>query len=159
MDLISIGKFISEQRKLKGYSQVELANKLNISNKTISKWERGNGFPDVSLLLPLCEELDISVNELLSAKKLQESEYHERAEENLIQVIGKSRLSPQERSINKILTITLVIWAVLMAVLTRIDFFKSSISALIALSITSFVFLLSVGAIWSVTTITLKDFK
>lgn len=159
MDLISIGKFISEQRKLKGYSQVELANKLNISNKTISKWERGNGFPDVSLLLPLCEELDISVNELLSAKKLQESEYHERAEENLIQVIGKSRLSPQERSINKILTITLVIWGVLMAVLTRIDFFKSSIPALIALSITSIVFLLSVGAIWSVTTITLKDFK
>ncbi len=159
MDLISIGKFISEQRKLKGYSQVELANKLNISNKTISKWERGNGFPDVSLLLPLCEELDISVNELLSAKKLQESEYHERAEENLIQVIGKSRLSPQERSINKILTITLVIWGVLMAVLIRIDFFKSSIPALIALSITSIVFLLSVGAIWSVTTITLKDFK
>lgn len=159
MDLISIGKFISEQRKLKGYSQVELANKLNISNKTISKWERGNGFPDVSLLLPLCEELDISVNELLSAKKLQESEYHERAEENLIQVIGKSRLSPQERSINKILTITLVIWGVLMAVLTRIDFFKSSIPALLALSITTIIFLLSVGAIWSVTTITLKDFK
>lgn len=159
MDLISIGKFISEQRKLKGYSQVELANKLNISNKTISKWERGNGFPDVSLLLPLCEELDISVNELLSAKKLQESEYHERAEENLIQVIGKSRLSPQERSINKILTITLVIWGVLMAVLTRIDFFKSSIAALITLSITTIIFLLSVGAIWSVTTITLKDFK
>ena len=159
MDLISIGKFISEQRKLKGYSQVELANKLNISNKTISKWERGNGFPDVSLLLPLCEELDISVNELLSAKKLQESEYHERAEENLIQVIGKSRLSPQERAINKILTITLVIWGVLMAVLTRIDFFKSSIPALIALSITTIIFLLSVGAIWSVTTITLKDFK
>lgn len=159
MDLISIGKFISEQRKLKGYSQVELANKLNISNKTISKWERGNGFPDVSLLLPLCEELDISVNELLSAKKLQESEYHERAEENLIQVIGKSRLSPQERSINKILTITLVIWGVLMTVLTRIDFFKSSIPALLALSITTIIFLLSVGAIWSVTTITLKDFK
>lgn len=159
MDLISIGKFISEQRKLKGYSQVELANKLNISNKTISKWERGNGFPDVSLLLPLCEELDISVNELLSAKKLQESEYHERAEENLIQVIGRSRLSPQERSINKILTITLVIWGVLMAVLTRIDFFKSSIPALIALLITTIIFLLSVGAIWSVTTITLKDFK
>lgn len=159
MDLISIGKFISEQRKLKGYSQVELANKLNISNKTISKWERGNGFPDVSLLLPLCEELDISVNELLSAKKLQESEYHERAEENLIQVIGKSRLSPQERSINKILTITLVIWGVLMAVLTRIDFFKSSIPALLALSITTIILLLSVGAIWSVTTITLKDFK
>ena len=49
MDLISVGKFICEQRKIKGYSQVELANKLNISNKTVSKWERGNGFPSSKL--------------------------------------------------------------------------------------------------------------
>ena len=85
MDLIKIGKFISEQRKSKGLSQVELADRLNLSNKTISKWERGNGFPDVSLLLPLCEELDISVNELLSGQKLEATEYHERAEESLIE--------------------------------------------------------------------------
>ena len=48
MDLNKIGNFISECRKEKGYSQVELANRLNISNKTVSKWERGNGFPDLN---------------------------------------------------------------------------------------------------------------
>lgn len=159
MDLISVGKFISEQRKIKGYSQVELANRLNISNKTVSKWERGNGFPDVSLLLPLCEELDISVNELLSGRKLQESEYHERAEENLVQVIGKGRLSPQEKSINRILTIAMLIWCILAIAISRIEFFASSSAAMIVLIVTSVVFLLCVGAVWCVTTISLKDLK
>ena len=159
MDLISVGKFISEQRKSKGYSQVELANRLNISNKTVSKWERGNGFPDVSLLLPLCEELDISVNELLSGRKLQESEYHERAEENLVQVISKGRISPQEKSINRILTIAMLIWCILAMVISRIEFFVSSPEAMIVLIVTSVVFLLCVGAVWCVTTISFKDLK
>ena len=57
MDQIKIGKFIAEERKAKKYTQRELADKLSISDKTISKWERGNGFPEVSLLLPLCNEL------------------------------------------------------------------------------------------------------
>ena len=63
MDQIKIGKFIAEERKAKKYTQRELADKLSISDKTISKWERGNGFPEVSLLLPLCNELEITVNE------------------------------------------------------------------------------------------------
>ena len=63
MDQILIGKFIADERKKKGYSQVELGDKLGVSNKTISKWETGKGFPDISLLLPLCEELEISVPE------------------------------------------------------------------------------------------------
>ena len=66
MDQIIIGKFIASERKRKGYTQRQLADLLQISDKTISKWERGNGFPEVSLLLPLCRELDITVNELLS---------------------------------------------------------------------------------------------
>lgn len=56
MDQIKIGKFIAEQRKQKSYTQRELAEALGISDKTISKWERGNGFPEVSLLLSLCKE-------------------------------------------------------------------------------------------------------
>ena len=56
MDQIAIGKFIAEERKRKGYTQKQLSEKLGISDKTISKWERGNGFPEVSLLLPLCKE-------------------------------------------------------------------------------------------------------
>ena len=58
MDQIKIGRFIADERKRKGYTQKQLSEKLEISDKTISKWERGNGFPEVSLLLPLCNELE-----------------------------------------------------------------------------------------------------
>lgn len=84
MDLSIIGKFIKERRKAKGLTQVELALKLNVSEKTISKWECGNGFPDTSLMLSLCEELGITANELLSGKLLSSEEYKNKAEENLI---------------------------------------------------------------------------
>ena len=66
-----IGKYISKKRKQKGLTQKELANNLNISEKTISKWECGNGLPEVSLMQPLCNELDITVNELLSGEDLK----------------------------------------------------------------------------------------
>ena len=85
MDLKQTGLFIQEQRKIKKLTQVQLALKLNVSEKTISKWECGKGFPDTSLILPLCKELGISANELLSARKLPtEKEYKETAEKNLI---------------------------------------------------------------------------
>ena len=74
MDQITTGKFIAEERKRKGYTQKQLAEILGISDKTISKWERGNGFPEVSLLLPLCEELDVTVNELLTGERVSEEE-------------------------------------------------------------------------------------
>lgn len=87
MDLKISGEFIKEQRKLKGLTQAELAEKLNISEKAVSKWECGKGFPDTSLILPLCEELNISANELLSAKKINdEQEYKISAENNLIKM-------------------------------------------------------------------------
>ena len=84
MNLIAIGKFIKEQRKDKGLTQTQLAEKLSVSEKTISKWECGNGLPDASLMIPLCKELNISANELLSGKKLTKEEYKEQAENNLI---------------------------------------------------------------------------
>ena len=64
MDQAKIGKFIADERKKKNYTQRQLSDILGISDKTVSKWECGNGFPDVSLLLPLCNELNITVNEL-----------------------------------------------------------------------------------------------
>ena len=88
MDQIIIGKFIASERKRKGYTQRQLADLLQISDKTISKWERGNGFPEVSLLLPLCRELDITVNELLSGERVSEEDYQkdyqQKAEENMV---------------------------------------------------------------------------
>lgn len=98
MDQIRIGKFIASERKRKGYTQRQLADLLQISDKTISKWERGNGFPEVSLLLPLCRELDITVNELLSGERVSEEDYQkdyqQKAEENMVKMI-------QEREQNK----------------------------------------------------------
>jgi len=87
MDQIKIGKFIAEERKNKKYTQRQLADILGISDKTISKWETGNGFPEISLLLPLCDELQISVNELLSGERLSDTDYKQKAEENMVNFI------------------------------------------------------------------------
>ena len=87
MNQEKIGKFIQELRKEKEMTQQELANKLNITDRAISKWENGRGLPDLSLIKPLCEELDISINELLSGEKLSEKEYNEKLEENIEKTI------------------------------------------------------------------------
>ena len=70
--------------KKKNLTQKELADKLGINDKTVSKWETGNGMPDVSLLQPLCEELSINLNELLSGERLSEESYNGKAEENMM---------------------------------------------------------------------------
>ena len=104
MDLKVTGQFIKEQRKAKKLTQMELAEKLMVSEKTISKWECGNGFPDTTLILPLCEELGISANELLSAKKLEGEEYKKEAESNLIAL-----QSQNEKSSKFLLTIEYIL--------------------------------------------------
>ena len=70
MDQLKIGKFIAECRKQKNLTQMQLAEKLGITDKAISKWERGIAMPDTSIMLELCEILGISVNELLSGEKI-----------------------------------------------------------------------------------------
>lgn len=91
MDLSKTGAFIAQSRKSKKLTQAELAQKLSVSEKTISKWECGKGFPDTTLILPLCKELNITANELLSAKYLSTEEYRAQAEENLMN-LTKSEL-------------------------------------------------------------------
>ena len=103
MDQISIGRFIAVERKRKGCTQKQLAEKLNISDKTVSKWECGKGFPEVSLLLPLCKELDITVNELLSGARVSEEEYQKKAEENMVNMI-KEREENKKKLIPTIIT-------------------------------------------------------
>lgn len=70
MNQIKIGKFIAECRKRQGLTQIQLAEKLNITDKAVSKWERGMAMPDSSIMLELCDILDITVNELLSGEKI-----------------------------------------------------------------------------------------
>ena len=70
MDQSKIGQFIARTRKSKNLTQRQLADLLSISDKTVSKWETGKGLPDVSLMLPLCRALDLTVNDLLTGEKV-----------------------------------------------------------------------------------------
>lgn len=86
MDTIKIGKFIAECRKKQNLTQNDLAQKLNITDRAVSKWERGKSLPDASIMLELCELLDINVNELLTGEKIEMTNYNEQAETNLIEM-------------------------------------------------------------------------
>ena len=77
MDQVKIGRFIAECRKNKKLTQVQLAEKLNITDRAISKWETGKGMPDSSIMLDLCNELNISVNELLSGEVIKMEDYNQ----------------------------------------------------------------------------------
>ena len=86
MNQIKIGKFIAECRKNSNLTQMQLAEKLNITDRAISKWENGKGMPDSSIMLDLCKELKISVNELLSGEMIDMKNYNKMAEENLFKL-------------------------------------------------------------------------
>ena len=111
MDQIKIGKFIAEERKHKGYTQRQLAEQLGISDKTISKWERGNGFPEVSLLMPLCEELEISVNELLTGERVSEIDYRKKAEENMVNLVKEAQESKKKIILSALVACLVIIAA------------------------------------------------
>lgn len=96
MDQGKTGKFIAGERKRRSLTQRQLAEALGISDKTISKWERGAGFPDVSLLLPLCGELDITVNELLAGERVDEENYKKKAEENMVDLVREAQESKKK---------------------------------------------------------------
>ena len=84
MDQIKIGKFIASCRKEGHMTQAELAEKLCISDRAVSKWETGRSMPDSGIMLELCELLNINVNELLSGEKIMTESYDKRVEENLL---------------------------------------------------------------------------
>lgn len=106
MDQTKTGRFIAERRKMKGMTQRELADKLSISDKTVSKWETGKGMPEISLMLPLCEVLEISVNELLSGEVLSADLYKKKAEENIMDLV-KEREESKKKLV--LMAVTLVI--------------------------------------------------
>lgn len=111
MDQIKIGKFIAQSRKELGWTQRQLADELAISDKTVSKWETGKGLPEVALMMPLCEVLGISVNELLSGERFAESEFKERTERVIMDLV-------REREENKKKVVLAVVSAVVTVVAT-----------------------------------------
>ena len=87
MDHNKIGTFISQLRKGKNMTQKELADKLGVTDRAISKWENGRGMPEVSLMKPLCDELSITINELLSGERIEQKDYQEKSEFNFLNTI------------------------------------------------------------------------
>ncbi len=91
MNNTKTGQFITELRKQNNLTQSDLANKLGISDKAVSRWETGKGFPDVSLLQPLGEVLGTSVNEIINGEKIEPEKCQQRADQTIVQTIVKSR--------------------------------------------------------------------
>lgn len=97
MDLVQIGKFIAELRKEQKLTQEQLGEKIGVTNKTVSRWENGNYLPPADVLFAMSQLFDVSVNELLSGKRLLAEEYKEAAETNLTQTLKASSFSLKER--------------------------------------------------------------
>ena len=104
MDQIKIGKFIAERRKFVNLTQFELAEKLGITDRAVSRWETGKTMPDSSIMLELCSILKISVNELLSGEILSMDDYKNQLEKNLIEAVKQ-----KEQADKRLLTLEVVI--------------------------------------------------
>ena len=120
MDQIKIGKFIAECRKKNNLTQMQLAEKLNITDRAISKWENGKGMPDSGIMLDLCNELKISVNELLSGEVIKMDVYNEKLEQNLIDMVKQ-----KEESDKRLLTMEIVIGVLISIVFFALIFIAS----------------------------------
>ena len=101
MDQLKIGKFIAERRKMNGLTQIQLAEKLKITDRAISKWENGRSLPDSSIMLELCEVLGITVNDLLSGEVVTMS--NEQNEKILLEMVKE-----KEKADERLLTIEIV---------------------------------------------------
>ena len=125
MNQEKIGKFIAYCRKNKNITQQELAEKLGVSDRTIGNWENGRNMPDLSLFKPLCTELDITLNDLISGEKVNEKDYQEKLEENIINTIDYSNKKIKNR--NTIIGLIFIIFGVLISI-TAIAIFPSESS-------------------------------
>ncbi len=96
MDMLKIGIFIATQRKKQNLTQSALAQKLGITDRAISKWERGKGLPDASLMLDLCQILDITVNDLLTGEVVSMEDYNKELEKNLLEMVKQKEESDKK---------------------------------------------------------------
>ena len=112
VDQIKIGRFISERRKNVGLTQAQLAEKLGITDRAVSKWETGRAMPDSSVMLELCAELKISVNDLLCGEKVSMENYNRELEKNLLEAIKQ-----KEQSDRRLLNVEWVVGALSLIIL------------------------------------------
>ena len=112
MEQVKIGKFIAECRKKQNLTQMQLAEKLGITDKAVSKWERGIAMPDSSLMLELCGILNITVNDLLSGEVVTMENYNKEIEQKLIDLV-----KAKEEADKKLLTLEITLGILSVAVL------------------------------------------
>ena len=124
MDLIKIGKYIAFKRKEQDLTQKQLAEKLNMSDKSVSKWERGICLPDVSVYLELCKILDISINEFLAGEDIPKETIEQKAEENIIQITKDNK--NKQKYLKKIIRL-LIVMLVVFIFITSIFVYKKLI--------------------------------
>ena len=125
MNQEKIGKFIKTLRKEKKLTQSELATKLEVTDKSISNWENGKNMPDLSLFKPLCEILDITINDLISGEKLNKDNYQEKFEENIINTIYYTNKKVTNK--NNIIGMTFITFGIIIAI-TAMTIFPSESS-------------------------------
>lgn len=121
MDLIKIGKYIAFKRKEQGLTQKQLAEKLNMSDKSVSKWERGICLPDVTVYLELCKILGISINEFLAGEDIPKETIEQKAEENIIQITKDNK--NKQKYLKKIIRL-LIVMLVVFIFITSIFIYK-----------------------------------
>lgn len=109
MNQIKIGKFIAKTRKEQNMTQRQLADVLSVSDKTISKWECGKGLPEISLMMPLCEALQITVNDLLTGERVSEMDYQKKAEENMMNLMKENEENKKQMKLSVICGVITVI--------------------------------------------------
>ena len=112
MDQIRIGRFIAEKRKERNLTQMELAEKLGITDRAVSKWETGRSLPDASVMLALCGVLNISVNDLLNGEVVSMEKYDEKREEMLIEMVKQ-----KEAADKNLLKVEIILGVISMAFL------------------------------------------
>ena len=115
MDLVKIGKYIAGKLKALGMTQKQLAEKLNMSDKSVSKWERGICLPDVSVYMELCEILGISINEFLAGEDIDAENVEKKSEDNIIQVTKDSK--KKQKNLKSILAVVTTFAVIMVLVL------------------------------------------
>ncbi len=124
MDQERIGKFIAKCRKEKNLTQEQLAELLGVTNKSISRWENGKTMPDYSLIKPLCQKLNITINELLSGEKIQNAS-ESKFEENIINTLNYSaKKIKHTKFIFKIALVIIIVFSVILFTLFNIDLYR-----------------------------------
>ena len=120
MDQVKIGTFIASKRKELNLTQKELAGKIDVTDKSISKWERGNGLPDTTRLKPLCDALNISMNELVAGEEINETSYSTKAEETIMSLIKENETHQKKNKIQYVVgTFLVVLMLCLLGIFTK----------------------------------------